>query len=248
MGQIILCETKEAERTYEFTSFHQTISTYEELCFCIREHFLFFVEEGISKELLQWIANDLEIRDLEQEWAKLSTPREKFQKLISCRNYFLPQEISVLMKKYDRYERMTDSERKVRLGDEYLKQKRYEKALKQYRMSDTREEDGRTLYNMAVCYAHQWDFETAKGLFFKSYQLTKRKRALEAYFSILMFQGEFASVKIMAGTDYPAFMKKWETWKQQWKQHSLEQKKTENNQYKKQKLKQWKREYRKEME
>ena len=79
MGQIILCETKEAENTYRFSSFHQEISTYEELCYYIREYFIFFVEEEIPESLVMWISSELGIRDLEQEWDRLSTQKEKLE-------------------------------------------------------------------------------------------------------------------------------------------------------------------------
>ena len=81
MGQIILCETKEAENTYRFSSFHQEISTYEELCYYIREYFIFFVEEEIPESLVMWISSELGIRDLEQEWDRLSTQKEKLEKI-----------------------------------------------------------------------------------------------------------------------------------------------------------------------
>ncbi|MEE1313849.1 MAG: hypothetical protein UHS41_09070 [Lachnospiraceae bacterium] len=248
MGQIILCETKETKNPYEFSSFQRKISTYEELCYYIREHFLIFVEEGISEELFQWMVQELEISELEQEWSKITSPKERLRKVISCRNYFLPQEISVLMKKYDRYKRMSDGERKIRLGDEYLKQKRYAKALKYYHSAKLEEMDGRTCYNMAVCYVCQWDFERAAALFLKSYQLSKKKKALDAYYTVLMFQGECAAVKIMAGNEYSAYIQKWKIWKEEWKRHQQETQAVENNHYKKQRLKQWKTNYRREME
>lgn len=248
MGQMILCETKEAENTYQFASFHQEISTYEELCYYIREHFIFFVEEGIPEDLIRWLSVELGIRDLEQEWDALPTKKDKLKQLISCRNYFLPQEISVLMKRYDRYIKMSDAERKSRLADEYLKQQRYEKALYYYRDAYQQKKTDRICYNMGVCYAQHWDFERAAECFQEAYEISGRKWIREAHYAILMLQGEFASVKIMAGDDYPAFIKKWDTWKEQWKTQIAEEKVVRNNQYKKKKLAQWKKNYRKEVE
>lgn len=248
MGQMILCETKEAENTYQFISFHQEISTYEELCYYIREYFIFFVEEGIPEDLITWMSVELEIRDLEQEWDSLSDRKEQLKRLISCRNYFLPQEISVLMKRYDRYIKMSESERKSQLADEYLKQRRYEKALHYYREAYGIKKTDRICYNMGVCYANHWDFERAAECFRESYETGGRKRARDAYYVILMLQGEFATVKIMAGDDYPAFMKQWNTWKHQWNVQAAQDVAMRNNQYKKKKLAQWKKNYRREVE
>lgn len=248
MGQIILCETKEAENTYQFQSFHQEISTYEELCYYIRKYFIFFVEEGIPDNLVTWISDELGIRDLEQEWDRLPTGKEKLKRIITCRNYFLPQEVSVLMKKYDRYDKMTEVDRKNRLADEYLKQHRYERALHYYRRAYQMKKNEKCCYNMAVCYAHQWDFEHAAKYFYESYEISGRKRILNAYYSILMLQGEFASVKIMAGDDYSTFMRKWNGWKQEWEEQQKDEGMIQNNQQKKKRLEQWKRDYRKEVE
>jgi tetratricopeptide (TPR) repeat protein len=246
MGQIILCETKEAKIPYEFTSFHQKILTYEELCYCIWEHFLFFAQNGIEEKLFQWLLEELALEEL-KEWRQASA-REQFLQVISCRNYFLPQEISTLMKRYDRYQKMSESEKKIRIGDEYLKQGRYEKALKQYLSAKDHQMDGRTYYNIAVCYARQWNFEAAAEFFMKSYRLTKKKRALEAYYVVLMLKGEVISAKIMAGTDYETFAAKWELMKTQWKEEGWQEEESKSGQYKKKMLEQWKREYREEME
>ena len=248
MGQIILCETKEAENTYRFSSFHQEISTYEELCYYIREYFIFFVEEEIPESLVMWISSELGIRDLEQEWDRLLTQKEKLEKIITCRNYFLPQEINVLMKKYDRYEKMTDGERKNRLADEYIKQHRYDRALHYYRQAYYIEKNAKTCYNMGVCYANQWDFEHAAAYFYEAYEISGRKHILHAYYAILMMQGEFASVKIMAGSDYPAFIKKWNNWRNEWERQRQDAGNMRNHQQKKKILEQWKKDYRKEVE
>ena len=152
------------------------------------------------------------------------------------------------MKKYDRYEKMTDGERKNRLADEYIKQHRYDRALHYYRQAYYIEKNAKTCYNMGVCYAHQWDFEHAAAYFYEAYEISGRKHILHAYYAILMMQGEFASVKIMAGSDYPAFIKKWNNWRNEWERQRQDAGNMRNHQQKKKILEQWKKDYRKEVE
>jgi tetratricopeptide (TPR) repeat protein len=248
MGQIILCETKEAENTYRFSSFHKEISTYEELCYYIREYFIFFVEEGIPDDLPVWMASELGILEVEQEWNTLSDGKERLKKIICCRNYFLPQEISMLLNQYDRYQKMTKSQRKAKLADEYLKQHRYEKALSYYLKAYKVEKDERTCYNIGVCYARGWDFEHAAGYFHEAYKYCNRKQMLDAYYTVLMLQGEEATVKIMAGNESSEFFGQWNEWKEQWREKQQEEDTIRNHQEKKRKLEQWKKDYRKEVE
>ncbi|MCQ2491772.1 MAG: tetratricopeptide repeat protein [Lachnospiraceae bacterium] len=214
MGPIILCETKEASNSYTFSAFHQEISTYEEMCYYIKEYFIFFVEEGIPDDLLRFVINDLGIRDIETDWKLLNNDKDRLKRLFSCRNYFLPQEVANLMKKYDRHMTLDAATRKSRLGDEYLKQKRYETALKCYKQTNVFQNDARVCYNIGVCYAHLGDLDRAAHYFMQSYKIGGKKKAQYAYFGILMLQGEFTAVKITAGTDYPAFKQEWDAMKE----------------------------------
>lgn len=243
MAQMILCETKEASKSYTFTAFHQEISTYEEMCYYIKEYFIFFVEEGIPDDLLRFVVTELGIRDIEADWKILENDKERLKRLISCRNYFLPQEISVLMKRYDRHMNLDEATRKSRLGDEYLKQKRFETALKCYKMTNISQKDARVCYNIGVCYAHLGDFDLAAKHFLDAYKIGGRKKALNAYFSILMLQGEFTAVKITAGTDYQAFKQSWDEAKALY-----EQSEKEDSRNKKNALEQMKQQYRREVD
>ena len=248
MGQIILCETKEAEHAYYLESLQKEILSYEELLYYIREYFIIFAEEGFPEDLLSWLVNELGIRDLEADWKLLKNNRQRLERLIGCRNYFLPQGISVLMKKYDRYQEMNPAQRKSLLGDEYLKQERYEKALKLYQQANNSQNNARICYNIGVCYAHQWDFEMAAEYFLKSYQSGGKKRAQNAYFSALMMQGDFSSVQIMAGSDYRNFMDRFEEAKALYRESADKRDREKNNQYKKNLLEQWKQRYHREVD
>ncbi len=244
MGQMILCETKEAAKSYTFTAFHQEISTYEEMCYYIREYFIFFVEEGIPEDLLRFVINDLGIRDIETDWKLLSNDKDRLKRLISCRNYFLPQEVSALMKKYDRHMTLDAATRKSRLGDEYLKQQRYETALKCYKQTNVSQKDARVCYNIGVCYAHLGDLDAAAAHFLQSYKIGGRRKAQNAYFGVLMLQGEFTAVKITAGTDYPGFKKDWDDLKDA----LAKMDKPSDQHHKKNALEEIKKQYRKEVD
>lgn len=246
MGQIVLCETKEAENTYYFPYFHKEISTYEELCYYIKEYFIFFVEEGIPDGLTDWMIGELGIEELKQEWGSLKTRKKQIEMIISCRNYFLPQEISSLLKQYDRYQKMTVTQRQIKMGDEYLKQHRYEKARGHYLKAYRVEKEERICYNIAICYAYEWDFAQAAAYFREAYQYCRRKQILDAYFATLMLQKE--EVDEEAGRDQQIFLERWNEWKEEWKAKHQEEEGIKNHQYKKRKLEQWKKDYRKEVE
>lgn len=247
MGQIILCETIEAKNNYFLASINKEISTYEELCYYIREYFIFFVEEELPVGLLEWLRDEIEIIEIGQTWTEETTHKEKLYDIISCRNYFLPQEIGELLKKYDCYEKLSSQERKRKLADAYMKQKRYERALHYYKEANRFEENERVHYNIGVCYAHQWNFEEAALHFYRCYKMSNRKWALHAYYAALMLNGDSATVKLSAGNDYDSFIKNWELWEEEWQDKKREQD-GKNNQYKKMKLSKWKKDYRKEVE
>lgn len=213
MSQIVLCETREANVPYRLAMLDLSITTYEELCYYMQNHFLLFAEEGIPKGLSDWMKEELRI-PLKADGLE---ERDLLEEIISCKNYFFPQEIRELMKQYDRLQKMPIRERKQKMGDEYLRHGWIEKALSYYKQANEIKQDGRICYNMGVCYARRWDFPMAERYFSESYNLTGKKQAKDALLFVLKMQKKDEKIEQITGEESEKFYDRWKEYEQQWK-------------------------------
>lgn len=246
MEHLIICDTKEAKHPFYLSFIQQEIFTYEELCYDIEEYPLFFVEEGITEALLQWMIQELGITELSDLQGRSFTNRKLFWEIITCRSYFLPEECRKLLDVYDFYAKLGPVDRKIQMADSYMKQKRYGKALKYYKEAAKHSSNGRIYYNIGVCCSHQWDYEAAKKAYLRAYELTKDKRAIEAYDAVLLLQGKKDLDQKMNTNASKQFLKGWQMLQREWKDN--EERRLQKAPKEKQVLQEWKIQYRREME
>ena len=206
MSKIIVCTTKQAETPFTFLNTKVEIYTYEELCFYIYNNTVLISKSSLSDKLFDWIRNEIDMPELADRLTGLANKtafaQDLLVEILNAGNYYEPSEIKVYVEAWQKYRRLTASQRMKLKADGYLGYRRYIKAASIYDDIIAKQDEitdkvflGNVYHNRAVAAASNMDIEDAKKYFLKAYELNNNPESLKDYFFVLAAKEDTATLK-----------------------------------------------------
>ena len=191
MSKIILCTRKEASHPFIFLNTKVEINTYEELCFYIYNNTVLISKSSLSEKLFDWIRDELDMPELAAKLVALSNKAT-----------FAQDEIATYVEAWQKYRRLTSSQRKKLKADSYLGYRRYIKAASIYDEILDNQQDitdkvflGNVYHNRGVAAANNMDVEDAKSYFMKAYELNGNEESLRSYLIVFSAGNDATTLK-----------------------------------------------------
>ena len=206
MSKVILCTSKEATHPYIFLNTKVEINNYEELCFYIYNNTVLISKSSLSDKLFDWIRDEIDMPELAAKLVAMSnkTPfaQDLLVEILNAGNYYEEEEIISYMEAWQKYRRLTASQRKKLKADGYLGYRRYIKAASIYDDILDNQEDivdkiflGNVYHNRAVASANNLDTEKAKEYFLKAYELNQNPGSLRGYMIVFAASSDTATIQ-----------------------------------------------------
>lgn len=206
MSKIILCTKQEASHPFIFLNTKVEINTYEELCFYIYNNTVLISKSALSDKLFDWIRDELAMPELAAKLVALSnkTPfaQDLLVEILNEGGYYEPEEIKTYMEAWQKYRRLTASQRKKLKADGYLGYRRYIKAASIYddilenrRDIQDRVFLGNVYHNRAIASANNLDTEDAKAYFLKAYEMNNNEESLRGYLLVFAAGNDSATIR-----------------------------------------------------
>ncbi len=206
MSKIILCTSKEASRPFTFLNTKVEINNYEELCFYIYNNTVLISKSALSEKLFDWIRDELGMTELANKLVALSNKTAYAQDLLveilSAGDYYEPDEVTTYVEAWQKYRKLSKSQKKKLKADGYLGYRRYIKAASIY--DDIIEDHGditdevflgNVYHNRGVAAANNLDVEDAKEFFRKAYEKNGNEKSLWGYLVVFASSNDSAVTK-----------------------------------------------------
>lgn len=182
------------------------INNYEELCFYIYNNTVLISKSALSDKLFDWIRDELEMPELAAKLVtmsnKTSFAQDLLVEILNAGDYYEPEEIKTYVEAWQKYRRLTASQRKKLKADGYLGYRRYIKAASIYDDIIANQEDitdkvflGNVYHNRAVAAANNLDTEDAMKYFLKAYELNDNEESLRGYLIVFAAGNDSANIR-----------------------------------------------------
>lgn len=202
MGKLILCTGREADHPFTFSAIGKTVSNMEELCYIVYHHVFEIQEQLYSRELIQFIREELGMPDRAQYLEGLlenhAGAKDLIVAIFCSTDYYEEHEIKQFLNEYDAYYKLDPAERRKREADRLLEKKRYREAAAVYQdilgggsmtaLSDC--ELGNLLHNLAVIEIREGMFQRAQERFAEAYLRNNNEETLKHYLFSLKLNGQ----------------------------------------------------------
>lgn len=206
MSKVILCTTKEASHPFIFLNTKMEVNNYEELCFYIYNNTVLISKSSLSDKLFDWIRDEIGMPELAAKLVALSNKtlfaQDLLVEILNAGDYYEPEEIKTYVEAWQKYRKLSASQRKKLKADGYLGYRRYIKAASIYDdIIENRSElldrtfMGNVYHNRAVAAANNLDVEDAKNYFLKAYELNNNEESLKGYFMVFASQNDSITIK-----------------------------------------------------
>ncbi len=206
MSKIILCTTKQASNPYIFLNTKVEINNYEELCFYIYNNTVLISKSSLSDKLFDWIRDELGMPELAARLVALSnkTPfaQDLLVEILNAGDYYEQEEIKTYVEAWQKYRRLTASQRKKLKADGYLGYRRYIKAISIYDDIIEHQQDitdkgflSNVYHNRGVASANNLNIEEAKRYFLRAYEISGNEESLRSYFLVFAATNDSATTK-----------------------------------------------------
>lgn len=206
MSKVILCTTKEASHPFIFLNTKMEVNNYEELCFYIYNNTVLISKSSLSDKLFDWIRDEIGMPELAAKLVALSNKtlfaQDLLVEILNAGDYYEPEEIKSYVEAWQKYRKLSSSQRKKLKADGYLGYRRYIKAASIYDdIIENRSElldksfVGNVYHNRAVAAANNLDVEDAKAYFLKAYELNNNEESLKGYLMVFASQNDSISIK-----------------------------------------------------
>jgi hypothetical protein len=206
MSKVILCTRKEASHPFIFLNTKVEINTYEELCFYIYNNTVLISKSSLSDKLFEWIRDELDMPELAAKLTALSNKtafaQDLLVEILNEGDYYEPEEIKSYVEAWQKYRRLTASQRKKLKADGYLGYRRYIKAASIYDDILEHSQDiqdnvflGNVYHNRAVAAANNMDIEDAKIMFLRAYELNGNEESLRGYFIVFSAGNDSTTIR-----------------------------------------------------
>ncbi len=206
MSKVILCTTKEASHPFIFLNTKMEVNNYEELCFYIYNNTVLISKSSLSDKLFDWIRDELNMPELAARLVTLSNKtlfaQDLLVEILNAGGYYEPEEIKTYVEAWQKYRKLSASQRKKLKADGYLGYRRYIKAASIYDdIIENRSELldkaflGNVYHNRAVAAANNLDVEDAKTYFLKAFELNGNEESLKGYFIVFAANNDSITIK-----------------------------------------------------
>ncbi len=193
MGRVLLCCGQQAKSAYRFKSTGVGIYSVEELCYYIAHNIDNLDDEFLSKELTEYIRQNLGLPDCATKLERLimnhAGVKDVILAIMQYSAYYSDEEISRIIGEYENLNSMTPLQRKKRIADKYLENGKNREAMHIFRellYSGQNEipdavEYGNILHSVAIIHARTGAFATAAEEFREAYARNEDQRSLKQY-------------------------------------------------------------------
>ena len=183
MAGLILCSGKNSKRPYYIANMSVNIYSMEELCYYIYNNIYLIGTDLFDTGLIDFIGKDLGEKDLAEELEFLISQNAGLSEMVIAVlrhvDYYSEDEIAQLQQSIEKLDTQNAFERLKLRADNFLANKRYASAVKNYeaivygRHDDSLNDIfyGSVWHNMGVAYGRMYAFDEAQRCFEKAYQL-----------------------------------------------------------------------------
>ncbi len=195
MRETLVCTGKMAEQAYTFPETGVSIYSYEELCYYLSHHMIFYLHTLPEEELGIYLGNELGMERLSRQLARLNDPLKDQMKYFSALyregSYYSEDEIREILDHYRSLKNAPVSMQYKWLGDQFCDYQRANMAAQCYQRALDEEDLGREMsgevyHNLGVAQVRLFRFQDARISFLKAYQNSEDENSLFYYFCILV--------------------------------------------------------------
>lgn len=244
----------------------------EEICYYLYHNIYRITKDFFHTELLLYLKEELQLEKLVGQLDELLKTEAPFEDLVMTimryANYYDTEELETFQEKLFRFRNLSKEEKRKLMGDNCLQEEKekeaifhYDKALNYQKNSSMNKEFwGKIYHNMGVCYIHMLFYEEAAKHLEKAYQILQSEAVAKELLFVWYLSGKEEKYQNCA----KGFAQEtWEAWEKEWEEKKEEQQALEEiteilnsyqegdvGQYRdrvKNKIEQWKQEYRNNM-
>lgn len=197
MGQLILCQGKQAKHPFEIESASIHIYSAEELCYYILHH-ADFVDQGIfSEKLCKWLDEETRMPELAYELTEILHKKKNIFNFMSTLlltvGYATKQETEAVLEQLKILESKTPQEIAKMRADKLVEQERYRAGIEDYQLilKDDEVEDpmlkGAIYHNMGTAYARLYLYEAAADCYEKAFALNMNPESVREYMHAIRY-------------------------------------------------------------
>ncbi len=220
MGNVIYCETKEANTPYIFFNTRVQVYSYEEVCYYIINNPSLISVDDFSMEFVDWVRDKLNMPELADKLASdLSVEINGFERFLDtflmAYNYLTKEDVRLFFVRYKDVSSLSEPLRLKKQADGYLNFGKYVRAIRIYETItglDYVDDElmANVYHNMGVALSKNLDFMQALIAFEEAYNINKSEITLNSYLTIFFMLGQFDEAKKEAerlGADANAYNK-----------------------------------------
>lgn len=191
MGRMIICSGKKAEKPLYMKEFQISVSTIEEICYCLKKN-LHMLDKNIMKEqICSFIEQQLGMETLAKQLRTVIEHQEGLSAFVRCImksvGYLSEEELLYLEAELKEVEGKSSVVRRKAKADFLLEHKKYAKAAMEYN-NILREEiledekiTGDIYHNLGTTYSRMFYFDKAAKYYQMAYEKNKDEESYESY-------------------------------------------------------------------
>lgn len=191
MSRLMLCREEKAIAPYYIETIGKNIYTIEELCFYYRNYGHLLEKSALDKKLVSWIRTELKLDNLADKMNQMIQNEDSIGDMVievfSSVGYLSEQECDRYLQELKQMKHMTQFERNKRKADDLVKNKKFYKAVQEYRMllkePEAKEEEiaSKLYHNLGVAYSKMFFFKKGADCFLKAFLMTPNKESMRQY-------------------------------------------------------------------
>lgn len=200
MGGLILCRSEEAQKPYYINSLGIYVYSLEELCYSIYNNIYLLSSDFLDDGLIGFLRDETRDGWLAQELTFLKEKnaglREIVITILLYADYYNKNEVDDLRALIDNLSALGREERFKRRADNFLTNKKYESAIKNYAMILNEKEHnmkddfyGNVFHNTGVAYGRLFLFEQAMECFKVAFRLNDKEESRREYYMAAALAG-----------------------------------------------------------
>lgn len=220
MGKVLLCTGQYAEKPYFFKSVCVNVYCVEELCYLLAANPFMIDAEIMDRELAEWLDRECRLTELSHQLMTLfhrgSQPRTFVDTILNYTGYCSGEDRNRIEEVLLNNVGLSDYERMKKQSDYYIKNGRYQMAIREYEKlllqlpEAERDLKASVYHNMGVAYGYLFQFENAAYYFKKAYTVSGREESGIQYLAAVrrqLSEGEYISFIADNGQYYALSMK-----------------------------------------
>lgn len=199
MGELIWCAQEDAKQPYTIQPMNVLIYSLDELVFYMEQNFYSLDKNLINQNLVRWLRDELGLREFAEELSQAIRGGQSAYglalQIFQKSGLYTRQELAMWKHRFSNMDGKTVLECRKLKADQYLREKKYMRAVREYRQvlsgenPDLMTDELRaSLYhNQGVAYARMFLFPEACESFWKAYEQNHSQQSREAYLYALNY-------------------------------------------------------------